>query len=88
MSNTTLDFKITVKGDEATLRDIRSKLTSTGADCPDLNNVLSVIVQQTLMAAGVSGDFEVEFNCGNIRRPTQRGGGLNAHEWLEKGKPS
>lgn len=88
MSDTSLNFAITVKGDEATLRDIYGRLTHPDTGCSDLANVLAVMVQQTLIASGVTNDFDVTFHCGQVQKAYQRGGGLNPNEWLEGGGKS
>ena len=63
MSRPSLDFMITVKADEATLCEIHNKLINARAECSPLSEVLSVIVQQTFIAAGIKNDFDVKFHC-------------------------
>jgi hypothetical protein len=84
MSETNLDCMVTFKGDEATLHEIQSKLTDEATDRPPLANVVRVMIQQILIAAGVTGNFEVEIQHGQIHKLYPSGGGLNAQEWLEK----
>jgi hypothetical protein len=83
MSDTSLSFTITVKGDEPTVRNLFGKLKQVGADCSELADLLSARVQQTLEESGATGDIEVNFHCGQIRTSFGQGGGLSATEWLE-----
>lgn len=84
MTTNTLDLKITFSGGEDILNDIKNRLESGTAGKPNLSDALASIVQQTLVAAGVSDDFDVKVQSSQIRKNYGQGGGLNASEWLEK----
>lgn len=82
MDESTLDLKITFCGEEAVLSEISNKLISETADHTTLGEALSVIVKNTLIAAGVSKDFGVKIHQSHIRKDFGHSGGLNANEWL------
>ncbi len=85
MEESTLDFKITFCGDEEVLSEINAKLISETADRTSLGIALSTIVQNTLIAAGVSPDFRVKIHQGPIKKDFGQSGGLNADEWIGGG---
>jgi hypothetical protein len=84
MNETTVELAITIRGDESALEKVHKLLSSETQDCPPMLKILAEISKQTLIAAGVNEDIQVELhNCRLSTRYT-RGGGLNADEWLDK----
>ena len=83
MSNASLDLRITVKGDEVTLRDIQQKFTNPDEDCTSFSNALGVVIEQMLIAAGTTEPLDVKFHCGQVKSRFSTGGGLNSQEWLK-----
>jgi hypothetical protein len=79
-----MDLRITFSGSEETLTDIKSRLDSSSADTCGLCDALALIVQQTLVAAGVNSEFSVAVQSGQIRLDFGKGGGLNANEWMDR----
>lgn len=88
MEESTLDLKITFCGDETVLSEINAKLISETAAHTSLGDALSAIVQNTLIAAGVSSDFRVKIHQSQIKKDFGQSGGLNAGEWMGKGLAS
>jgi hypothetical protein len=78
----TCEFKVVIKADEPALRQIHTLLTQARPGQPALTEVLATTVKETLLAAGVTTDFDVELNSG-ITPWRNEGLGLNAWEWLE-----
>lgn len=79
----TCELKIMIKADEPALRQIYAMLTRGKPGQPALAEVLATTVKETLLAAGVTTDFEVELNSSGISFGCSEGLGLNAWEWLE-----
>lgn len=80
MSQKSLNFKISIEGDESVLRELQAKLGSKS----ELSDQLCTVVLQTLNDAGFSGDLGALLQCGQIKSHYGQGGGLNAMEWIEK----
>ena len=85
MGKASLDLMVTVKGNEAVLRDIQHKFTNPDLDCTPLGNTVGVVIEQLLIAAGTTEPLNVEFHCGQVKGHFSTGGGLNAQEWLDQG---
>jgi len=66
MNKTTLEFKVTIEADQATLHEIQHQINSANSRYPALTNVLPVMIKETLLAAGVTNDFEVELQPSQI----------------------
>ena len=66
MNEATLEFKVAIEADQATLHKIQHQLNGANSQCPALTNVLPVMIKETLLAAGVTNDFEVEVQPGHI----------------------
>lgn len=81
MKEANLDLRITLKADETTLRIIRDKLTSDDDEALQLTHQISEMVKQTLIAAGLVDNLNVEFNCGYISSLQSTSGGLSYEEW-------
>lgn len=81
MKEANLDLRITLKGDESILRAIRDKLTSGDDQAQQLTNAISEMTKQTLIAAGLADQLNVEFNCGYISSLQPASGGLSYDEW-------
>ena len=82
MSETTLEFTVTIKAGEPVLHDIQDTLTGAKSDRPPLTGTLAVNIKQALIAGGIPDRFEVELHHGHIAIHGI-GGGLSAREWLE-----
>ncbi len=82
MSTNILDLKIIFEGKESTLNEINDKLAHCEVGNSEFCNALSAIVQQTLIAAGVSSDFSVSIKRSQIKKSYGKSGGLNANEWM------
>jgi hypothetical protein len=76
-----LDLRITVRGDEAVLRDLQQKLTIADDDCSDLSNDIATTVYKMLIAASSTDEIEVDLHCGQTKTQIDTGGGLNVGEW-------
>lgn len=85
MEESTLDFKIIFCGEENVLNEINDKLISKTAENTSLGDALSAIVQNTLIAAGVSNEFTVRIQQSQVKKDFGQSGGLNAGEWLGQG---
>lgn len=81
-----LDVKITIKAEDELLNKIYDQIACFGSDVSEVDNVLSGALKQHIAGLGLSGDFEVEFHCGEVQKAWQ-GSGLNAQEWLETNVP-
>lgn len=84
MNETTVELSITIRGDETALENVHKLLSGEAEDCPPMLKVLAEISKQTLVAAGVSEEVQVELHSCRISTRYTRGGGLNAEEWLDK----
>ena len=80
MSKKSLNFKISVEGDEAILRELQAKLGVEG----DLSDQLCAAILQTLNDAGFNDNLGASLQCGQIKNRYGQGGGLNAMEWIER----
>ena len=80
MSQKSLNFKISVEGDETTLREIQAKLGTKS----DLSDQLCAVILQTLNDAGFNNSLGASLQCGQIKNRYGQGGGLNAMEWIER----
>ena len=83
MDDSILDLRITFSGNEEVLNDICTKLLTEDADHTRLGDALSAIVKHTLIAAGVSREFNVKFEQSHVVKKEfgPSGGGLNVNEW-------
>ena len=63
MSKATLDLLITIKGNEAVLKEIQHKFNDKDDECTQLCNALATSAHQLLIAAGVTGDIELDTHC-------------------------
>jgi hypothetical protein len=77
MNKTTLEFKVAIEADKATLHQIQHQLNGANSRHPALTNVLPVTIKETLLAAGVTNDFEVELQPGHIINHYKGVGGLS-----------
>ena len=80
MSQKSLNFKISVEGDETTLRELQAKLGTKS----DLSDQLCAVILQTLNDAGFNNRLGASLQCGQIKNRYGQGGGLNAMEWIER----
>jgi hypothetical protein len=78
MNKTTLEFKVTIEADQATLHEMQDQLNDATSHHPELTNVLPGTIKETLLAAGVTDDFEVELQPSHIITHYERIGGLSA----------
>jgi hypothetical protein len=78
----TCELKIIIKAEEPALRQICALLTQASPGQPPLTEVVVTTVKETLLAAGVTTDFEVELYMKGINPQRNEGLGLNAWEWL------
>ncbi|HMQ52651.1 MAG TPA: hypothetical protein PKE64_06165 [Anaerolineae bacterium] len=88
MSQSVLDLKLTVKAETTLLNEIYDKVTCGSADSEAIAEALTSVVEQAIKEAGVSGNFAVEFHCGQVQKTYLAGGGLNAREWMETDTPA
>ena len=87
MNEASLDIRITLKGDDATLQDIREKLISQDEEAQQLASKISSIALQALESAGLAGNINVELQCGYISHTQPVQGGLDAQEWMSTDTP-
>lgn len=87
MKEANLDLRIILKADEETLRAIRDKLLSGDDDAQQLTHKISEMTKQTLIAAGLADQLNVEFNCGHITSLQAASGGLSYDEWQSTNIP-
>jgi hypothetical protein len=80
-----MQFTVTIKGQDTTLRNIQNTLTGATSDCSPVAEALATIIQQTLKVAGIIDDFKVTLRCRQITFQLEEEGGLSAREWLETG---
>ena len=80
MSQKSLNFKISIEGDETILRDLQSKLGVQG----DLSDQLCTAILQTLNDVGLNDNLSAVLQCGQIKNRYGQGGGLSAMEWIER----
>jgi hypothetical protein len=85
MSKGTLDLLITIKGDEAVLKEIQHRFNDENDECTLLCNAVATSTHQLLIAAGVTSDLELDTHCGQVKSQLAAGGGLDAMEWLDAG---
>jgi hypothetical protein len=78
MNKTTLEFKVAIEADQATLHQIQYQLNSANSYHPALTNVLPGMIKETLLAAGVTNDFEVQVQPSHIINHYEGIGGLSA----------
>ncbi len=81
MKETTLELTVTIKADESTLRDIQKTLSSAESNRPPLADVLTVMIEQTLVAGGITDDFEIGLEHSHITLHHREGGALRVREW-------
>jgi len=65
------ELRIILKADEPTLREIHDALTKARPNHPVLSNVLATMVKETLLAAGIVDNFEVELHLAEIDPPSK-----------------
>ncbi|MCB0211153.1 MAG: hypothetical protein KDJ52_17575 [Anaerolineae bacterium] len=87
MNEASLDLRIILKADEATLQVIREKLTSQDEEAQQLASKISSIALQALESAGLAGNINVDLQCGYISQTQPVQGGLDAQEWLSTDTP-
>lgn len=87
MSVVSLDLRITLKGDEATLSAIREKLTGQEDEAQQLAAEISDAARRALVSAGLADKLDVDFSCGYISHIQSSHGGLDAQEWLSTDTP-
>jgi hypothetical protein len=83
MNETTLEFTVAIKADEATLRDIHDRLTNTTSDRIALTDLLTDWLSERLIVAGVTKDFRIELHPDHMITHYPGGEGLSAREWVE-----
>ena len=66
MNEATLEFKVAIEADQATLHEIQHQLNDANSHHPALTSVLPVTIKEILLAAGVTNDFEVELQPSQI----------------------
>lgn len=88
MNETTVELSITIRGDDSALENAHKLLSGEAEECPPMLKVLAEISKQTLIAAGVNEEIEVELHSCRLSPRYTRGGGLNANEWLDKEEES
>jgi hypothetical protein len=86
MSNTQVyELQIILKADEPTLCEIHDSLTKARSDHPGLTHVLAAMVKETLLAAGIADNFEVELHLKEVDSQHIEKITSNALEWPENG---
>lgn len=85
MNESMLQFIVTIKGQDTTLRNIQNTLTDATAGCSPVAEALATIIKQTFVIAGITDDVEVTLRCHQVTFQFEGEGGLSAREWLERG---
>ena len=88
MSRATLDLLITIRGNEAILKEIQHRFNDENDECTLLCNAVATSTHQLLIAAGVTDNLELDTHCGQVKSQLAASGGLNAMEWLDTGETS
>ena len=88
MSKGTLDLLITIKGNEAVLKEIQHRFNDENDECTLLCNAVATSTHQLLIAAGITNDLELDTHCGQVKSQLAASGGLNAMEWLDPSSKS
>jgi hypothetical protein len=87
MTETTLEFIVTIKANESTLDDLKNQLDSTHSHHPLLGQVLPTMIKKTLETAGVSNEVEVNIQPYQLINHHNSIGELKAGLWLDTNGP-
>ncbi len=87
MIQTTLEFTVAIKANEATLHDLQNQLNSTDRHPSALGEALPLLLKE-LVAVGASADVEIELHPGQIVNRYQGPGQFSSKLWLETNNPA
>jgi hypothetical protein len=87
MTETTLEFTVTIKGDETALHNLQNQLNDPSSNPSTLGEVLPVMIKKTLLAIGDSPEVEVELHPSHLINHAEGIGGLTGDLWLETNNP-
>lgn len=87
MSETTLEFTVTIKGSETALHHLQNQLNGSTSDNSTLGEVLPVMIKRTLLAINASPEVEVELHPSHLVNHPEGIGGLTGDLWLETNNP-
>lgn len=87
MSEASLELRIILKADEATLRAIREKLGNRDNEARQVISKITQTTKNTLVEVGIANQLDIGFSYGYISHLHPATGGLDAQEWMSTDTP-
>ncbi|MCG3210351.1 MAG: hypothetical protein FOGNACKC_03982 [Anaerolineae bacterium] len=88
MIETTLEFTVAVKANEATLHTLQNQLNCGTTPPSPLGQILPELIKETLQTTGPAAEVEVALHPGHLVNHFENPGGLASDLWQEVSRPN